>query len=150
MTSINNLNKIKDVVKYMDEKWVISMVWYNGETKLWLYNLVLLTKDDKFYDTDIRQVEARAIPVTEVGPALFNFDTAADMARELITEVCRKERWENKDKPETPPFAMGCSAMSSTSSMSCCSSNPPKPWTDEDEAKFETKKKAYLDLVSKE
>ena len=133
MSVIDNLNKIKDVVKYMDEKWVISMVWFNGETNLWLYNLVLLTKDDKFYNTDNRQVEARAIPVGDVGPALFNLDTAADMARELIAEVRRKERWENKDKPVIGGLYSG-----------------PTPWTDEDEAKFETKKKAYLDLVSKE
>ena len=137
---INNLNKIKDVVKYMGEKWVISMVWYNGETNLWMYNLVLLTPDDKFYNTDDRQVEARAIPVTAVGPALFNLDTAADMARDIIAEVRRKERWENKDKPTT--IVCGTSA--------CCVGSEPKPWTDEDEAKFEAKKKAYLDLVSKE
>jgi hypothetical protein len=140
MTSINELYKLKDVVKYMDEKWVISMVWYNGETNLWLYNLVLLTKDDKFYNTDDRQVEARAIPHHAVGPVLFNLNTAADMARELIRIKARKDVWENKDKPTT--IVTGCTAFA-------CGPQPAE-WTAKDEAEFEAKKKAYLDLVSKE
>lgn len=145
MSVINNLNKTKDVVKYMDEKWVISMVWYNGETNLWLYNLVLLTKDDKFYNTEDRQVEARAIPASAVGPVLFNLDEMADKAFDIMRDTNRKTMWENKDKPPQPIVA-GYSAFCDGRSASV----PPAPWTEEDEAKLEAKKKAYLDLVSKE
>lgn len=145
MTSVNNLNKINDVVKYMDEKWVITKVWYNGQTHLWVYNLALLTKDDTFYDTTTRKVEAIAIPACAIGLVLFNLDEMANKALDIIHDTNRKTKWENKDKPPQP-VAGGYSAFCDGRSASV----PPAPWTEEDEAKLEAKKKAYTELASKE